>query len=356
MRRMFTVALLVFASVGLLFASGSGEKTGPTSGGKAYKIALCNSYMGNDWRQEMEKTVQVVASKAPYRDRVSLSIVNTENTAEAQAAAIDDLAQKGYAAILVDASSGTALNPAIERAAAAHVVVVVFDQNVTSDKAWNVHTDFDVASKAWATFLANALKGKGNIAFDRGLAGAPISEQINKIAKDVFAKYPGIKIVGEFDGKYAEGEGQQGMATVLAVNPQLDGVFSQNFAEPLIRAFTEAKRPLVPMTVFDTNGGMIALVQNNVTGLVVNNIPGLSAIALKLAVSILDGANPPKDYKVNPGFLTTDTSIDLGIPGVKAEKLEIGKNCFPDLPATLDWPVLPADFGVTVTPQELLAK
>ena len=357
MRKTIGIVLMILMSSALVFAAGSGEKKGSTTtGSKVYKIALCNSYMGNDWRQEMEKTIQVVASKAPYKDRVTLSIVNTENTAEAQAAAIDDLTQKGYAAILVDASSGTALNPAIERAAAASVVVVAFDQNVTSEKAWNVHTDFDVASKAWATFLANALNGKGNIAFDRGLPGAPISEQINTIAKGVFAKYPGIKIVGEFDGKYAEGEGQQGMATVLAVNPKIDGVFSQNFSEPLIRAFTEAKRQVVPMTVFDTNGGMVALAQSGAKGLVVNNIPGLGAIAMKLALSILDGANPPKDYKVNPGLLSTDPSIDLGIPGVTAEKLEIGKNCFTDLPATLDWPVLPADFGVTVTPQELLAK
>jgi ribose transport system substrate-binding protein len=356
MRKTFVVALVVLMSAAALFASGAGEKSKASGGaGTVYKIALCNSYTGNDWRQEMEKTVQVVAAKSPYKERCTLDIVNTENTAEAQSAAIDNLVQKGYNAILVDASSGTALNPAIERAAATGVVIVSFDQVVTSEKAWKVHTDFDVVPLAWATFVAKAIGGKGNIAFDRGLPGAPISEAINKVARDTFAKYPGIKIVGEFDGKYAEGEGQQGMATVLAVNPQIDGVFSQNFSEPIIRAFKEANRPLVPMCVFDTNGGMVALVENNVKGLVANNIPGLSAIALKLSLQILDGANPPKDFKVNPGLLTTDTSIDLG-GGLVAEKLEIGKNCFKDLPATLDWPVLPADFGVTVTPQEIMGK
>ncbi len=356
MRKTFVLAMVVCLSAAALFAGGTAEKPKAQGGaGKVYKIALCNSYTGNDWRQEMEKTVQVVAAKSPYKERCTLDIVNTENTAEAQSAAIDNLVQKGYNAILVDASSGTALNPALERATATGVVVVVFDQNVTSDKVWNVHTDFDVVPRVWATFVAKAIGGKGTIAFDRGLPGAPISEQINTIAKQTFAKYPGIKIVGEFDGKYAEGEGQQGMATVLAVNPQIDGVFSQNFSEPLIRAFKEANRPFAPMSVFDTNGGMVALVENNVKGLVANNIPGLSAIALKLSIQILDGANPPKDYKVNPGLLTTDTSIDLG-DGIKAEKLEIGKNCFKDLPATLDWPVLPADFGVSVTPQEIMGK
>lgn len=356
MRKTSALAILALLSAAVLFAGGNGEKAKTQSGaGKLYKVALCNSYTGNDWRQEMEKTVQVVASKSPYKERCTLDIVNTENTAEAQSAAIDNLVQKGYNAILVDASSGTALNPAIERAAAAGVIIVAFDQTVTSDKAWNVHTDFDMVPLVWARFIARAIGGKGNIAFDRGLPGAPISEAINKIAKAEFAKYPGIKIVGEFDGKYAEGEGQQGMATVLAVNPKIDAVFSQNFSEPLIRAFKEANRPLVPMSVFDTNGGMIALVENNVKGLVANNIPGLSAIALKLSLQILDGANPPKDFKVAPGLLTTDTSIDLG-DGIKAEKIEIGKNCFKDLPATLDWPVLPSDFGVTVTPQEIIGK
>jgi ribose transport system substrate-binding protein len=355
MRKPLTIARVVcFAAMLTVVQAASAQQKLPATG-KKYKIALCNSYTGNDWRQEMEKTVQVVASKSPFKERCSLDIVNTENTAEAQAAGIDALVLKGYNAILVDASSATALNPAIERAAAAGVVIVSFDQVVTSDKAWKVSTDLDVIAKAWATFLAKAMGGKGNIAFDRGLPGAPISEQINRVARGVLKGYPDIKVVGEFDGKYAEGEGQQGMATVLSVNPQIDGVFSQNFAEPLVRAFKEAHRPLVPMVVFDTNGGMVALAESNAKGLVANNIPGLSAVALKLAIQILDGAKPPKDYKIMPGLLATDASIDLGV-GAKAEKLVLGKNCFKDYPATMDWPALPGDFDVTVTPAELMAK
>jgi ribose transport system substrate-binding protein len=355
MKKTITSFAFVLAAAMTVLVPAAWGQQGIAATGKVYKIALCNSYTGNDWRQEMERTLQAVASKPPYKNRCALDIVNTENTAEAQAAGIDALAQKGYNAILVDASSATALNPAIERAAKAGIVVVSFDQVVTSDQAWKVDTNLDIVAKAWATFLAKAIGGKGNIAFDRGLPGAPISEYINKVAKGVLKGYPGIKIVGEFDGKYAEGEGQQGMATVLAVNPKIDGIFSQNFAEPLIRAFNEANRPLVPMVVFDTNGGMVAMTENNVKGLVANNIPGLGAIALKLAVQILDGANPPKVYKVSPGLLATDTSIDLGV-GIKAEKLVIGKNCFKDLPTTMDWPVVPSDFGVTVSPQEILGN
>lgn len=34
--------------------------------GEKYKIALSNSYMGNDWRQQMEAIAEYVASQEPY--------------------------------------------------------------------------------------------------------------------------------------------------------------------------------------------------------------------------------------------------------------------------------------------------
>ncbi|HBE78461.1 MAG TPA: sugar ABC transporter substrate-binding protein [Firmicutes bacterium] len=345
-QKIFMVGLLLCLAVTV---NGATNK----EGGKKYRIVLCNSYMGNDWRQEMEKVVAVVATKSPYKERVELRIVNTENTPEAQSASIDALAQQGCDAILVDGASPTALNPSIERAIKAGIVVVSFDQVVTAPGAWKVETDFQKMPLAWANFVAKSIKGKGNIIFDRGMPGASISLAINKVAKDVFKKYPGIKIVGEFDGKYADGPVEQGVSSVLAANPKIDAVFSQGYAEPIIRAFKAQNRPVVPMCVWNTNGGMVALAEGNYKGLVGNNLPGLGAIALKTAVGILDGKKPAKHILINPQFSTTDESIDLGV-GYKAEKIEIGKNCFKDLPPALDWPVLPNDFGVTLTPQEIV--
>ena len=121
--------------------------------GEKYKIALSNSYMGNDWRQLMIKTTQVVATKEPYASKVDLDVVTCENTAEAQAASIDALVEQDYDAILINAASATALIPSIQRAVDAGITVVTFDNTVEADGVYRVSTDLADLSRAWASYL-----------------------------------------------------------------------------------------------------------------------------------------------------------------------------------------------------------
>ncbi len=52
---------------------------------------------------------------------------------------------------------------------------------------------------------------------------------------------------------------------------------------------------------------------------------------------------------VDPLFLATDTSIDVGVP---VEKIALGVNALRDMPYGFDWPVLPKDFPVQLTAKE----
>lgn len=318
-----------------------------------YKIAMSNSFIGNDWRQEMQKVAEVVASKSPFAERVEFSIVNCENTPEAQSASIDALVEQGYDAILVDASSATALNPSLQRALDAGIVIVSFDQVVDMEGTYGVQTDWNKVPKAMAQYLVDVLDGKGNIVMDTGLAGAPISQQLTDGAKAVFDQYPDIHIVGTYEGQYAEGPAQQGMASLLAANPVIDAVYTQGYITPIVAAFKAANRPCVPMSGFAYNGSVLALVDENVQGIIANNLPGLGAMALKIAVDVLDGKTVDFQSVVDPSFLVTDTSIDLTV-GVTGELIEEGVNCFRDMPNGFDWPVLPEDFPVTVEPAEVV--
>jgi ribose transport system substrate-binding protein len=166
----------------------------------------------------------------------------------------------------------------------------------------------------------------------------------------VFDQYPDIKIVAEYDGQYAQGPSEQGMNAALAANPEIDAVYTQGYTSPIIKAIKAANRPLVPMSGFLYNGDLLALVDDNVVGIVANNIPGLGAMALKTAVDIIEGGNPPNHIVVDPTFAATDTSIDVGVP---VEKIEIGKTCWREYPFGFDWPVLLSDFPAQVTPEEV---
>ncbi|MPN52794.1 hypothetical protein SDC9_200457 [bioreactor metagenome] len=95
---------------------------------------------------------------------------------------------------------------------------------------------------------------------------------------------------------------------------------------------------------------MLAAIDNKMDVMIGNNVPGLGAIALQVAVDALDGKQVPMETKVTPGFFSLDDSVDIGYPVVQIKE---GENAFRELPGALDWPALPSDFQPQVTIDEI---
>ncbi len=318
------------------------------------KVFLSNNFMGNDWRVQMVNTAQAVAKKEPFASRFDFKVVNVDNSPEAQSASIDNMIDQGAKAILIDASSSTALNAVIDRACAAGIIVISFDQIVSDDCAYKIQSNIPKISNLQAQYIAKAIKGKGNIILDRGLPGAPISKVLTDGAKAVFATYPDIHIVCEFDGMYAEGPNEQGVSSCLAANPQVDAVVGPSYCAATIRALKAANRPLVPTSCANFNGSFVALTQPGASGVILTNSPGLSALAMQTALDIMDGKPPAsKDITLDTPMYATDTSIDIG---VTLNKIEVGKVAFADLPPGLSFPLLPEGLPFTVTNDEAQGK
>ena len=320
------------------------------AGGK-YKIALSNAYMGNDWRQIMIKVLEVVASKEPYASRVDLTIVNSEPTPEAQAASIDILAEQGYDALLINCSSNTALNPAIDRALAAGAIVVTFDSVADHPDVYKIATNYEENGKGWAKFLTEQLPAGSKIAVDTGNPGFTHGNITYEAAMAVFDE-AGIEVVAEFASEWADGVGQQQIGAVLAANPNLDGMMTQCFGETMAAAFAQAGRDLIPGTGYITNAGQLAALDNNMSYLIVNTPPGQVAMALETAFRVLEGESVALDNIFTPLFYAIPeyTDINIGFPIVPIEE---GVTAFRDLPGSLNWPVLPPDFVPQVTIEEV---
>jgi ribose transport system substrate-binding protein len=320
-----------------------------------YVIYLSNNFVGNDWRQQMERVAQVAAGKEPLKGRVELHIENAEGTVQGQINSLNNIIRARPAAILIDAASGDALNPTIQRACDAGIVVVSFDQTVTAPCAYKMHTDFDIMANNQAEWMAAELGGKGKILMDDGLAGAPISQQFMKDFDEILKKYPGIEVVGHFNGNYAPGPEQEGVSALLAANPQVDGILTQAYGTGAMQALENAGRPMVPIVAAAFNGTGGACVQAKAKCWLGANPPSLSAEAIKLAVDVLDGKTPAnvsadKTVLFNSPGLTTDPIDAKYTPGSTAVKIELGKTVFPDLAPGLSLPISPD--WVTISPQE----
>jgi len=225
-----------------------------------------------------------------------------------------------------------------------------FDQVVTEECAYALESDWDRIPAVLAEWMAKTLNGKGKVFVDRGLAGAPISAKLQGGYEAVLKKYPDIEVIGYYNGEYALGPEQAGVASLLAAHPEVDGILTQGYGTGAMKALQDAGRPLVPVTAFSYNGSGVACVQTSGAKCILGANPGwLGAQAIKLAVDILDGKKPAdRHVLVNADFLTTDPiESELYPDNDTMQKLEIGKTAFPDLSPGLTLPISPDWMEIT---------
>jgi ribose transport system substrate-binding protein len=336
-------------------AAASAEAPSTAGDGKKYTIYLSAVTIGNDWLQQMLRSAQAAVDKGPLAGRVDLKVEQVDGTEQAQIDSLNNIIGAKPDAIIVHANSSTALNPTLKRACDAGIVVVSYSQVVTEPCAYKINTNWDHVNHDIPVWLAEVLGGTGKIIVDKGLPGSPISEASNKEIERVLAQYPGIEVVGTYVSNYALGDEKTGVASLLAANPQIDGILTAGYGTGAIQALKDAGRPMVPIVMFAYNGSATACAQEaGLKCMIYTHPPYLSAEALKLAVEILDGATPP-DTTVMRDYprLTTDVltpKVDSFSEGSEFQQLEIGKNVFPDLPPGLVLPSSPD--WIDITPQE----
>jgi ribose transport system substrate-binding protein len=237
-------ALIAMAAILMPLAAA----TPPASAeGKIYKIYLPNNFVGNDWRQQMLRIADATVKKPPLAGHVDLKVENVETTIQAQINSLTNIIRTKPNAILIDVGSPTALNPTLEKACAAGILVITFDQVATAPCAYKLESDWNMLPAVQAEWIAEKIGGRGKVFVDRGLAGAPISEQLQTGFEKVLKSYPGIEIVGYFNGNYALGPEQEGVASLLAAHPEVDAILTQGYGSGALKALQDAGRPLVPI-------------------------------------------------------------------------------------------------------------
>lgn len=334
-----------------------GVAQGATAADKKYTIYLSNNFVGNDWRQQMERVAQVVANKPPLAGRVDLKIENAENTVQAQLNSLNNIIRAKPDAILVDAGSSDALNPTLKKACDAGIVVISLDQVVTEPCAYALESDWNRIPAVLAEWTAKQIGGKGKIFVDRGLAGAPISAQLENGYLEVLKKYPDIEVIGNYNGQYALGPEQEGVASLLAAHPEVDAILTQGYGTGAMKALQDAGKKLVPVTAFSYNGTATACAQTEGAKCIIGSNPAwLSAEALRLAVDILDGKKPKvpnadaRHVLIKAPFMTTDPIKSDLYPDEQMIKIELGKNAFTDIAPGVTLPLSPD--WVEITPKE----
>ena len=186
--RLSLALVLMIGICGLVFASGGGEKAGPKK--TDIVIGFSNAGMGDSWRQFLVANFNAEVARHP--EIVKAYITNADEKPEKQLADIDDMLVKKIDVLIVYPTVADAIIPAIEKVYDKGIPVIVFGGNIATEKLTSLVTqDLRSSAAPQAQWLADELKGKGNIVMLSGIAGNTTAEDRLAGAQEVFAKYPG---------------------------------------------------------------------------------------------------------------------------------------------------------------------
>lgn len=290
-----------------------------------YVVGFANSNMGNTWRAQSLADLQAMINKYKAKGIVTKLIVdNANNSVTTQISQIQDLIAEHVNLILVNAASETGLNPVIEKAYQDGIVVVAFNNIVSTPYAENRDVNQAAFGASMAQGLVRILHDKGNVVMVEGIPGAAGSTIRENAAEAVFAKYPGIHIVANVSGQWTETGAKTAMLNVLATHPEtINGIWGQGgMSMGIVQALQQAGRPLVPITATGMNNFIEFWHSHLASGyhtVGTMDPPGGSAVALRVGIRILEGQHPVTNAIFNsPPAYSNSSLAQYYTPGASA--------------------------------------
>jgi len=311
------VIIVLALSIGFVRyrSSGNGDSHNGSDGG--FVIGFSNFGTGNSWRVQMEAEFKARADQLVSEGIIKeYYMTDSGGDISKQIADMRTLIEKGCNAIIITAASPDELSPVCEEAMAAGIIVISFDNYVTTDNITaKVGIDEVEFGRRGAQWLVDKLGGKGDIIVLNGIAGTSVDTMRNEGAVSVFVNYPDIKILGEVYAGWDYDQAKSAVESFLLAHPQIDGVWSQGGAmtQAALNEFVAAGRSLVPMSGEANNGLLKAWkehLENGFDSIAPCSPTSMSADALDTAIKALDGKIVHLNTVITLPVITSDTLDD----------------------------------------------
>lgn len=343
------IGSFLFGCAGPASPNTGSTTTSPTTGTssdtpKKFKIGYDIYFLGNAWSIMFAEEFKAAVERDEYKDIVDVVYTSSEGDTNSMIKNIEDLIAQECDAIIVTPLSTTALNPVLKKARDKGIVVILNATLSDEPEAYDAMVYFDNYNMALlrAEWVAKKLNYKGNVLEITGIEGTAAYSDGIAGHKEIFDKYPDLKILGQVPGEGDYAKTKIAMANVLQVYPDIDAILSLNGDQSLaaMEAMEEQNRPLPIITGEAANGFMKrwadirAIKKENPDDTMYKDFDScffampcfISVTALKTAVDILNGETPPfeKDY------LYEKTILEDGI-GLK-DASEADQYTYMDLP------------------------
>ena len=219
--------LLLVMLLGVLSACGA-PAAAPTeaSGNKSIKIGVSMKF-DDLWLTTLRDAMTKYAASQPG---VELIMVDSKEDVATQLGQVENfVAQKVDAIVLIPANTDAAdpMTKAAQDAGIPLVYVNRIPSNLPAGVTY-VGSESIQAGIMQAEWIAKKLNGKGNVVIMNGDLAQEAAQKRTEGEKQVFAKYPDIKIIKEDTASWSRDQGLALMENWLSTGEQIDAVASNN--------------------------------------------------------------------------------------------------------------------------------
>lgn len=161
-------------------------------------------------------------------DDVEVTVVSSGYDLNQQTNQIENFVAANTDLIILNAADSKGIQPAVDNARRAGKIVIAVDTAIDAEVDATVTTNNVQAGEVGCQYIADRLKGKGNVVI---VNGPPVNSVIQRVdgCEKVLSKYPDIKILSK--DQNAEGSRDGGlrvMSDLLTTFPKIDAVFAIN--------------------------------------------------------------------------------------------------------------------------------
>jgi ABC-type sugar transport system substrate-binding protein len=243
-----------------------------------------------------------------------------------QVTQIEDVIQRKVSGIVLVPASSDGTVPVVEKAVASGIPVINDGIATHTDKITGfVGEPSYVMTELLASYAADHLGGKGEVAMLSGPSGLDLTKLRVNGFKDYLAKYPGLKVVAEKFTSTASSEALSTMQDFLQAHPDINVVYAFNgpIAIGAVQALRSAgKKPgEVMVLTTDMETETERLIKDGwIQATVVSQPVAMAELAVQRVVEAVEGKTIPKETLTQASLISKATlgAVDLSgqaVPG-----------------------------------------
>ena len=277
---------------------------------KEIKIGLSQDTMNHPWRAGMVRDAEAEAVKYTF-----IKLITTDGQGQSlkQISDIEDLIAQKVDILMLSPHEAYPITPAANKAFDQGIPVIVLDREIANDKytCFIGASNVDIGDKA-GKYIAEYLKGKGNIVEMMGIRGASPTRDRSDPMRKVLEGYPDIKIVASPTADYEQLKALSAMEDVLQANPKgtIDLVYCHNdsMALGVMQALEAAGRTEIKVVGVDAQKEALeAIKADKMLATFTYLFPG--AMGIQIAIKIANGETVEKRISM-PSVLINKDNVD----------------------------------------------